>query len=244
VITPGRSTFQGTGTQAIDTQGIDAQDIDPQGIDTVVVVAGGDAPALDTLAGVPAGAFVVAADGGATHAQALGLRVDVAVGDFDSAPPAVLDRVTAAGGRVERHPATKNQTDLELALDVAVARRPAKIVVIGGHGGRFDHWLGNAFLLAAPAYAAVELTARMGAAVVTVVRAGRPATLAGVPGTLVSLLPVHGTAAGVRTAGLRYPLSDEDLPAGTTRGVSNVLVASPATVTLRAGVLLAVQPGG
>lgn len=193
------------------------------------------------LAGLPADAWVIAADGGIAHAFALGLTVDEAVGDFDSASAPDLARVQAGGGRIERHPVAKDATDLELALGLAVARQPRRVVVIGGHGGRFDHWLGNAFLLAAPAYASVELVARMGAATLTVVR--RSAVLHGSPGELVSLLPVHGPASAVRTEGLLYPLVDEDLPVGTTRGVSNVFVDSRATVSLTSGVLLAVQPG-
>jgi thiamine pyrophosphokinase len=54
---------------------------------------------------------------------------------------------------------------------------------------------------------------------------------------------VHGPALGVVTGGLLYPLAGEDLPPGTSRGVSNVLAADRATVSLTGGVLLAVQPG-
>jgi thiamine pyrophosphokinase len=46
----------------------------------------------------------------------------------------------------------------------------------------------------------------------------------------------------VRTKGLRFPLAHEDLPAGTSRGVSNEFVEPVATVDLDAGVLFAVQP--
>jgi thiamine pyrophosphokinase len=83
----------------------------------------------------------------------------------------------------------------------------------------------------------------MGAATVTVIRSGAPVILAGHPGDLVSLLPAHGPAAGVATTGLLYPLVGEDLPAGTTRGVSNVFTGGEAAVSLSSGVLLAVQPG-
>ena len=59
----------------------------------------------------------------------------------------------------------------------------------------------------------------------------------------MSLLPAHGPARGVRTTGLLYPLAEEDLDEGSTRGVSNEFAQPVATVTLAAGVLLAVQPG-
>jgi len=46
----------------------------------------------------------------------------------------------------------------------------------------------------------------------------------------------------VRTMGLAYPLHGECLPAGTGRGVSNVLAAGSAQVALERGTLLVVQP--
>ncbi|MEA3056028.1 MAG: thiamine pyrophosphokinae, partial [Actinomycetota bacterium] len=144
------------------------------------------------------------------------------------------------GASVEQHPADKDATDLELALDAATALGTRRIHVLGGYGGRFDHLLANALLLARAAYAAAEITAQMGAARVTVVR--DRASLLGSVGDLVSLLAVGGPATGVRTEGLEYPLRGEQLDAGSTRGVSNVFAAPSAAVSLENGVLLAVQP--
>ncbi|MFB9318472.1 thiamine diphosphokinase [Cryptosporangium minutisporangium] len=204
------------------------------------MVAGGEPPAASSLEGLPPDVFVVAADSGVDGAQAIGLRVGLAIGDFDSASPGAAERVEAAGGRVERHPPAKDATDLELALDAALVRRPDRIVVLGGAGGRFDHWLAVAFLLASPLYAGVEIQARWASATMTVVRG--TAVLSGRPGDVVTLLPVHGPAAGIRTEGLEYPLRDEELAPGTTRGVSNVLSDTTARVSVRDGVLLAIQP--
>jgi thiamine pyrophosphokinase len=55
---------------------------------------------------------------------------------------------------------------------------------------------------------------------------------------------MNGTARGVTTDGLQYPLADEDLDAGTSRGVSNVFGRDTATISVRDGVLLAIQPTG
>jgi thiamine pyrophosphokinase len=46
----------------------------------------------------------------------------------------------------------------------------------------------------------------------------------------------------VRTEGLEYPLRGERLPAGTTRGVSNVLLNREATVSIEEGTVLVVRP--
>lgn len=208
---------------------------------TVVAVAGGDPVPSHVAHVLPAGVDVIAADSGLTVALALGLTVDLVVGDLDSVEPRALARARAAGVEVERHPADKDRTDLALALDAAVARGADRIVVVGGHGGRLDHGLANALLLAAPAYADVDVVAHMGDATVHVVRSS--ATLSGTRGELVSLLPVHGPARGVTTHGLLYPLEDEDLPIGSSRGVSNEFAQPEVRVDVAAGVLLAVQPG-
>lgn len=206
---------------------------------TWMVVTGGDPIDRAVLAGIPAGTPVIAADSGIDHALSLGLHVDVAIGDFDSVSSVGFDVATAAGAVVERHPAAKDATDLELALDAAVERGARRVHVLGGHGGRLDHLLANALLLAADRYRSLLLTARMGSATVTVARAD--AEVIGHPGDTVSLLAVNGRACGVTTVGLRYPLRDEDLFAGSTRGVSNVLEGERARVRLRDGVLLVVH---
>lgn len=213
----------------------------PSASDTIIVVTGGDPVDLADLGRVPEGALVIAADSGVELAQALGLPIHLAIGDFDSVDPGALRAAETAGAAVERHPVAKDATDLELALGAALALGPRRVHVVGGNGGRLDHLLANALLLAAPAYAGVELVAQMGPARLTVIRSA--ATLLGAPGDLVTLLPAHGVAGGVTTEGLLYPLTGEDLHPGSTRGVSNELVASHAVVRLDRGVLVAVQPG-
>ncbi len=198
---------------------------------TVVVLAGG--PGAPAGFVPPAGAMVIAADGGAELADA----VDLVVGDLDSISEAALGRAT----RVERHPREKDATDLELALAAALRERPARILVVGGDAGRLDHLLGSLLLLGADAYAGVQLDAQLGPASVHVVRGER--TLEGRPGELVSLFALHGPAEGVTTEGLVYPLRGESLAPGSSRGTSNEFAVATARVTVERGVILAVRPG-
>ena len=207
--------------------------------DTIVIVAGGhvlggEAPTP------PSGAFVIAADGGVDRAHALGLHVDLAVGDFDSVTEDGLAAVRTAGAQIERHAPAKDATDLELALDAALALGPSRLVVIGSDGGRLDHLLGSVLLLADERYARVEIDAFLGASRVHVIRGRR--SVSGAVGELVSLLPVHGAAVGVSTAGLEYALHEETLAAGTSRGTSNVFSDGEARITVEQGCLVAVVP--
>ena len=205
-----------------------------------LVFAGGDPPPAELLDDLDRSTFVIAADSGLDHALALGFTADVVVGDLDSVTPDALARARETGADVEPHPAEKDETDLELALRRAVALGVPRVTVIGGGGGRHDHLLANALVLAHDDFAALAVDALVGTARLTVVRTR--AELRGTPGSFLSLLPLGGPARGVRTEGLRYPLHDEELAPGTTRGVSNEFLTSVATVSLRDGVLLAVQP--
>jgi len=210
--------------------------------EVVVVVAGGNPPDPDGLLQVPLGVPVIAADKGLEHAISLGLEVTVAVGDFDSASPDVVARAEAGATTVERHPAEKDATDLELALDRALSMSPERIVVLSGDGGRLDHLFSTLLLLGSSRYESVEIDAFIGGARVYVVRGQR--AIEGEPGELVSLFALHGPAEDVRTEGLAYSLDGETLEAGSTRGVSNVLVGERARISVGSGVLLAVCPRG
>jgi thiamine pyrophosphokinase len=185
--------------------------------------------------------LVVAADGGARQAALLGRRIDRWVGDGDSIDPDELDRLAAAGVRIDRAPVDKDETDTELAVLAALAADPGRITILGALGGaRLDHELGNVWLLAHPDLAgrdAVLLDAR------TRIRLAGPGPvdLGGAVGDLVSLLPFDGDAHDVTTHGLRYPLAGEPLRAGPSRGLSNVRDDPKARLLIGSGRLLVVE---
>jgi thiamine pyrophosphokinase len=212
-------------------------------VPVAIVFAGSEPVAPAIREWLPDDADVIAADSGLRVATALGLHVHHLVGDLDSADPSAVDAAVASGTTVDRHPAEKDATDLELAFEAAIARGARRVVLVDGGGDRLDHLLGNVLLLASPLLAGVAVEAFTGTARILVVRGGDPpVTIGGALGSLVTLLPIGGPARGITTRGLRYRLSDEDLAPGTTRGVSNELAAHTGSVRVETGVLLVVQP--
>jgi thiamine pyrophosphokinase len=192
--------------------------------------------------------LVIAADGGARHAETLGLRIDHWVGDGDSLGDAGIGALEAAGIPVDRSPFDKDESDTELAVLAALSRSPAAIVILGALGGpRLDHALANLALLAMPELRATDVRLLAADARVRLLSApaadGSPGTLmiSGRAGDLVSLFPVGGDAMGVTTTGLAYPLLDEPLLVGRSRGLSNRRTVDTATVTLGTGRLLVVE---
>jgi thiamine pyrophosphokinase len=219
----------------------------------VLILADGDAPARAALEAAWPGwsddvRFVIAADGGARHATALGVGIDLWVGDGDSIGDAGLAALEAAGVPIERARPDKDESDTELAVRAALRHAPDGIVIVGALGGpRLDHALANVGLPALGGLAETPVVLLTDLARVGWLRAprtdGRSATwrLVGRVGDWVSLLPLGADVEGVTTDGLVYPLDDEPLHAGSTRGLSNAIATPAAAVTLRSGVLLVVE---
>lgn len=216
----------------------------------VWIFAGGDRLEAISKAVKAPPDLVIAADSGLLLAQALGVKVDILVGDFDSTTQADVDEARKGGAEILTFSTDKDATDLELSVQTALARGATSITMLGGHGGRLGHWLTNLALLA-ELPEEVKAIAQMGTSVVHTIK-GRvtEGTLQGgalqgdatpscstsgraTPsqilldsniGKYVSLIPWGGDAEGVSTTGLRWELNSETLYLGSSRGVSNELV--------------------
>jgi thiamine pyrophosphokinase len=206
----------------------------------VVVVASGE-PIEADAAWLEGADLVIAADGGAAWLERMGRDPDILIGDLDSTDPVTVELLAARGTHIERHPADKDASDTELAVEAARHAGATSIVVLGAFGGRrVDHEVANLLLVADPAHAGVELRAVRGGTLVRVVHGGT-VSLHGAVGDLVSLLPLGWDAVGVSTEGLRWPLERATLAMGRSRGLSNVVARPPASVSVEAGVLLVIE---
>lgn len=206
----------------------------------VIIFAGGERIEPEVLEDLPEGAFVIAADSGLDQAALVGLQVDLIVGDLDSVSSEGLE--DASGVPMEIYARDKDFTDLELAIDAALRIDAERLIVVGGHGGRLDHHLANAHVIAGPRLAHQRVEWLAGAAHVFVVHG--TVHLHGVPGAIVSLVPIGGEATGVTTTGLRWPLKNETLDPYSARGMSNEFQKPYATVSAQTGSLLAILPDG
>jgi thiamine pyrophosphokinase len=206
-----------------------------------IVIAGGEPDPCDARLLRDAD-LLIAADSGACWLDELGITPDLLIGDLDSVGEALIERLTAAGVRIERLPVDKDESDAELALARAFDSGVDEVVILGAlRGDRLDHEQANLLLLADPAFAGRDLRIVRGATTVRAMHDGESIALTGQPGDIVTLLPVRGDAQGVTTDGLRYPLADEELRFGRSRGLSNVVERAGASVWLKSGTLLVIE---
>ena len=207
----------------------------------IVIAANGEMQDDARLRGIWRDADLrVAANGGAVNARTyLALAPHVLIGDLDSLDDATRAWCEQARVEIIHHPRDKNETDLELALDLAITRGATEITILGALGGRFDQMLANVLLLVKPAQA--HIRAHIAGADFDAWLAWERATIRGRIGEIVSLIPLTELVEGIVTNGLRYPLRNETLDISAARGISNELIAERAEVSFARGLLMVVH---
>ncbi len=175
---------------------------------------------------------IIAIDGGLEHLIARNITPDLIIGDFDSLrDPAVLNRFPS--DIIYPHPAEKNETDTELAIDWCIQNSITQIVVCNDLGGRTDHVLALIQnLLKAHIHgikARVESSNQVGFFL------DFDTTLDYPTGSVLSLISISEESMLLGSIGLKYTLENLSLKNSQSRGISNLISASPACIFLRSG---------
>ncbi|MFM2181962.1 MAG: putative thiamine pyrophosphokinae [Actinomycetota bacterium] len=209
---------------------------------TVVITGGGAIPSAAVGAVRTLGASaVVAADSGLDHAVAAGIEPTHLVGDLDSLSASGRMWAYAHGLAIDEHPADKDCTDTELALEVAAAIGTGGLLVVGGIGERIDHLLGILLALGGTAAAHFDaVRAVIGSTEFAVIHEGRRAVLDLAAGTTFSVLALHGACGHVELRGAKWSL-DGPLSPTEARGVSNIAEGA-VTVASHSGIVTVAVP--
>ncbi len=174
--------------------------------------------------------LVIAADGGLRHTQAIGLKPDIILGDFDS-----LGQIPA-GAQV--HPVEKDDTDAMLAIKEGLKLGCRQFLLYGSlDGPRLEHTVAN--------FQALQYLADHNARgylvgtrqIVTVIQN----ECIRFPGDFTGYLSVFclgQDAKDVSIRGAKYEVTDGILTTGFPLGVSNQFVGREVTVEVRSGSLL------
>lgn len=176
--------------------------------------------------------YVIAADGGFRHTEALGIHPNAVLGDFDS-----LGYIPV-GANV--FPVEKDDTDAMLAVRHGLNLGFREFLIYGGlDGSRLDHTFANVQTL--------RFLADHGACgylvgrdyILTVVKDGAVRFPAGAAGIL-SVFCVGADAQGVTERGLSYSLDNAVLSGSFPLGASNHFAGREAQISVRKGSLLLV----
>jgi thiamine pyrophosphokinase len=182
------------------------------------------------------GDILIAANGGVRHCLESGLQPSIVIGDLDSLHDRDISTLENNGVEIIRFPRRKDFTDLELAINHAAGLKIREIVIVAALGARWDQTIAN--ILLPSRFPSIRITLMDGPQEIHYIYSGERFEITGKPGDIVSLIPIGGDVCGITTKGLEYPLTDERLPFGGTRGLSNLLLNEQGYINIKSGILL------
>lgn len=184
--------------------------------------------------------FIIGADQGALFLISHGYTPDIAVGDFDSVSPEALQDIENVSKKtITCDAVNKDLTDSEMALDIAIDQQPDSILLLGVTGTRIDHSLASIQMMTRALQRQINCYVMDTHNYITLT--GSQAVINDLGYTYVSLLPLTPEVSGITLEGFQYPLTDATLKLGQSLGVSNKLISSSGTVSIRSGLLLIIQ---
>lgn len=206
----------------------------------IIILANGELADIDKArALIQHHDHIICADGGTRHALALGVKPNLIIGDLDSTNNDVLQTFRDQGVDIKLYPQDKDETDLELAINRAMESNPEQIIIVAALGGRLDQTLANIALLTNPQLSTFSMKLDDGLEEIFLCR--DQVHVHGRSGDIVSLIPWQGEVTEVQTTNLKWALRKETLYPDKTRGISNEMIGSTASISISSGLLLVVH---
>ena len=197
-----------------------------------------DKSALETA--IPENALIIAADSGYDNAKLLGYaeRCDYIVGDFDS----TKEKAFCSRAKIVRVPAEKDETDTQLALDIAIENGADDISILGGLTGRLDHTLSNVYLLEYLASLGIYATICDGKNRVRYLKERSSLLIPKSEYKYFGLIPADKEVKGVTIDGAKYTLKNATLTrSDPSFAISNEVVENLAMVSCKKGGLFVIE---
>jgi thiamine pyrophosphokinase len=205
---------------------------------TIAIVAGGTLHE-SVVSRVRKAGYIIGVDKGAYWLLKHGIVPDVAIGDFDSVSTSELRVIEKKVKNFIRHPAVKDATDLELAIEHAKTLAPKEVGIFGAIGTRYDHTYAGIMLLTRLASHNIYGYIVDNFNEIFIVRRVAKLTSSGVF-PYISLFPLQQTAV-VTLKGFRYNVTRQAFVPGSTLGVSNEIVGKNAQVMVHQGAILLIR---
>ena len=177
----------------------------------------------------------IAADAGYRNAQALGERINILIGDFDS-----LGAIPEGDMEVLQVPAEKDLTDTQIAVETALARGADEIILIGGLGSRMDHSLSTLAILEDLRERHVHAHINNGYNRVHYLNASSTLILRS-GFRYLSVLAIDEKIKGLSIDGCKYPLKRATLNRRLQYAISNEFTGNCAMISLRRGRIFVIE---
>lgn len=184
---------------------------------------------------------IICANGGTILALNMNLIPDIIVGDIDSIPNNVLEKIRGEKIEWKIYPKEKDETDLELAVREALKYNSKIIYFVGLLGRRIDHTLSNLFFLERVKGKGIEVLILDEKIRITLMLGREEKIFWGNEGEIISLIPLSEKVEGITLEGLKYPLNNGVLYRSLTRGISNEFISKEAKIKISSGTLIIIH---
>ncbi len=176
--------------------------------------------------------YFIFCDSGLSHEAVLGVKADLALGDFDSHP-------VPEGVETLVFPPEKDDTDAYLGIKEGIRRGFTDFLILGALGRRVDHEIANIYLLDWLDSHSCRAEIFDGTTRMRMVSGKEVVILSSVK--YFSLLALSGTARAVSIKGAAYNLEDGTIEPSFQYGISNEVKGNEARVSVGEGKLLLVE---
>jgi thiamine pyrophosphokinase len=188
-------------------------------------------------------AIWVGVDRGVHTLLSMGIRADIAFGDFDSVSESEFLTIQKSVHKLNTFKPEKDETDMELALNWAIEQNPDVIRMFGGTGGRLDHMFANIQLLINPIMKKCDIQIEIidHKNIVYIKAPGIYPINKMENKKYISFIPISNEVKGITLEGFKYPLTECHICLGSTLCISNELINDCGTYSFSKGILMIVR---
>lgn len=190
----------------------------------VILIAGGPANELPDFSIWPE-ALYIGVDAGMVVLLDKGIEPTAAVGDFDSVTTDQFERIKHFFPDMDPVSSDKDETDTEMALDKAMSYQPDTVIITGVTGGRLDHYMSalHAIYDYHLKYPKTRFFLINKQNRIRFLEAGSHEIFRDNRYNYISFYPFAEEIIGFNLTGFKYDVSNETIPFGSTRFISNQL---------------------
>jgi thiamine pyrophosphokinase len=178
---------------------------------------------------------LICADGGANHAEKLGLIPDYIIGDLDSIKEPTLSFYKDKSKIIKvKH---QNATDVEKCLKFAIKKKLNEAVLLGASGDRLDHTFCNLGIII-KFFNKIKL--KLIAEQSLLIPYKGSVELKTSPGEIISIYGFDSKTK-ITSKGLKYPLVKDVLPFGKRDGTSNAAESDKVKLKIKGGIIFIIR---
>lgn len=188
------------------------------------------------------GQNIIAVDKGLEELYELSMIPSHVVGDFDSVSKEIFEYYQNNSQIIfHKYNPEKDNTDTDIAMQLAIQLKSSRITILGALGKRMDHTLANIHILKYALDLNIPCQIVDSYNKIYLIKGNHTFYKNSTYGKYISLIPLTTEVKEITLKGFKYLLDKYSLPIGVSLGISNEIVEEIATIELKSGILIVIE---